>query len=173
MELENEQDEIIKARADLASYIKFNGIMYYNPDLEEYLDLLIKEEEDKKGAGANNSRVLDGLRNVKDELKAQIKIYEESLRSSSGAKSSNDINKILKDLSNLKINDNFFKNNDAFRFLAAYKTQGVKFEQHEIDGFRESWKKSQEAAENLNHPLNFNHLKINENFFKSVNPYSI
>ena len=44
-ECEREQALLIRSSARLAKYVKRNGILYYNPDLEEYLSLLIKEEE--------------------------------------------------------------------------------------------------------------------------------
>ena len=58
--LKNEQRELIKASAKFANFIRHNAIALFNDDLDAYLDLLIKEEIEKKQAGASNQQVIDG-----------------------------------------------------------------------------------------------------------------
>jgi hypothetical protein len=60
-QLTNEQNELITVSAKFANFTRQNAIAVFNDDLDAYLDLLIREEEAKKQAGAKNDKVLSGL----------------------------------------------------------------------------------------------------------------
>ena len=100
---EAEQEQIIKASAKLANYIKKSGIIYYNPDLEEYMNLLIQEEEQKNKAGGTNSAVLDGLRKVRDNFYAEMTILTKSFKPSDEIVTESDIQKLVEDMRNMKM----------------------------------------------------------------------
>ena len=74
-EYENEQASMISIGAKFALFLKQNAIAIFNDDLEEYLNLVIREEEQKQQSGDNNENVLLGLREVKKNYQEQKKIF--------------------------------------------------------------------------------------------------
>ena len=57
----------IKLDAKIAKFIKQNSILAYNTDFEEYLDIIIHEEEQKRQR--SNQAVLDCLRNMNEKIR--------------------------------------------------------------------------------------------------------
>ena len=60
-QLEDEQQALINVSAKFANFTRQNAIAIFNDDLDAYLDLMIREEEAKKQAGAENDQVLNGI----------------------------------------------------------------------------------------------------------------
>ena len=103
-QLKTEQQEIIEISSKFAVYTIRNAIAVFNDDLDSYLDLLIREEENKKQAGADNDQVLNGLRDVKQNYIAQKKIFQNALGAAQNRDiyvSHKDIEKLVDDLYNL------------------------------------------------------------------------
>lgn len=81
IQLEAEQTELINFSARFAHFTRQNAIAVFNDDLDSYLDLLIREEEAKKQAGAKNDQVLNGLRDVKQNYMAQKQVFDNACKS--------------------------------------------------------------------------------------------
>lgn len=113
-QLEAEQKELINISARFAHFTKQNAIAVFNDDLDAYLDLLIREEEAKKQAGANNYQVLNGLRNVKGNYKAQKSIFDNACNAISNQtllpSTLEEIDALINDLYNLPLNGDKLKN---------------------------------------------------------------
>lgn len=104
--LEEEQKELIDISAKFAHFTRQNAIAVFNDDLDAYLDLLIREEESKKQAGANNDQVLNGLRDVKQNYISQKQIFDSAIQSTNNNQlnvplNANDIDILVNDLFNL------------------------------------------------------------------------
>lgn len=113
-QLEAEQKELIDVSARFAHFTRENAIAVFNDDLDAYLDLLIREEEAKKQAGANNDQVLNGLRAVKDDYIAQKNIFDSASNSISNQtalpNSLQDVDDLINDLYNLPLSGDKLKN---------------------------------------------------------------
>lgn len=74
-QLKKEQKEIIEIATKFARFTNDNSILPFNADLNEYLDLLIREEEGKKAQGIDNDQVLKGLKETKENFETQKLIF--------------------------------------------------------------------------------------------------
>ena len=75
-QLKKEQQEIISISCKFARFINKNSILKFNSDLNDYLDLLIREEEGKNAQGADNESILQGLRDTKTNFSSQKEMLE-------------------------------------------------------------------------------------------------
>lgn len=112
--LEDEQKELINVSAKFAHFTRQNAIAVFNDDLDSYLDLLIREEESKKQAGAKNDQVLNGLRDVKQNYISQKKVFDTAYNLSGNQTNlplnAQDIDSLVKDLYNLPQSGDKLKN---------------------------------------------------------------
>jgi hypothetical protein len=123
---EKEQKQIIDISAKFAHFTRKNAIVVFNDDLDAYLDLLIREEEGKKQAGADNESVLQGLKDVKNGYREKKRIFDQALNTFGNQHidlSSSDINQLVNDLYQLPMSgdkikavvDNLRKINQKFK----------------------------------------------------------
>ena len=105
--LKFEENTIITISAKFALFTKKNAILAFNDDIESYLNLCIKEEENKQ-----NSLVLDSLLTTKGNYNAQKKIFEDAIKNADTSIVINtcDIKKLEDQLYNMELNGAQFKN---------------------------------------------------------------
>lgn len=113
-QLEAEQKELIDVSARFAHFTRQNAIAVFNDDLDAYLDLLIREEEAKKQADAQNDQVLNGLRDVKQNYIAQKTVFDNACNSIANQtnfpNNLKDIDNLVNDLYNLPLSGDKLKN---------------------------------------------------------------
>ena len=103
-QLEKEQSEIISISAKFAAFTKQHSIIVFNDDLDSYLDLLIREEVGKSQLGADNSEVLAGLRDVKENYTEQKKIFRSALANSNNISAEvSEIDSMIDDMCRLTV----------------------------------------------------------------------
>uniref|UniRef100_A0A914V8I0 Uncharacterized protein n=1 Tax=Plectus sambesii TaxID=2011161 RepID=A0A914V8I0_9BILA len=101
-ELKKEHDQIILYCAEFAAFLANNSILPYNDSYGQYVEHMIKEEEDKVKEGGGKD-VLDNLKKYKDQYDQQVKILTENMNAKArSVKSVEEINAMVAGLSKLK-----------------------------------------------------------------------
>jgi hypothetical protein len=77
--LRDEETQILQICNKLSQFIIENSLTPYNDDIVEYIRYFIREEEMKKGAGADNRKVIQGLQNMIEEYDREQTLYKTSL----------------------------------------------------------------------------------------------
>ena len=100
-----EQDQITKATAKFAHFLKNNAIAAYNDSFKDYLEHLIENEKTLSKHGSNNKDIIDGLQKMLKAYEKEKEILENAMKSSlpSGDVKSEDVFKAIEELYNLKI----------------------------------------------------------------------
>jgi len=100
--LQDEITTITTVSSKFGIFLKQNAITPYNDALNEYLELLIRQEKDKVAAGGDR-KTLDGYQNMLERYKQERKILEDSMTSNSRAQSLStaEIKKLIESLYNL------------------------------------------------------------------------
>ncbi|GBG82394.1 hypothetical protein CBR_g34770 [Chara braunii] len=75
-----EQKAIYKTSASFAMFLKHNAISPYNDATLEYLNHLIEEERNLRAAGANNTKILQGLERLRADYEEEVKILMAAMR---------------------------------------------------------------------------------------------
>jgi GTP-binding protein EngB required for normal cell division len=134
-ELKAEQKVIIEISAKFAHFTRKNAIAVFNDDLEIYLEHLIKEEEGKRSFDAQNSSIIDGLIDMKNNYKEQQRIFNEAASNDMGYNEVelSDISDLIKGLYTLKHNGATLKR--IVDELRNGKCRALKFteKQHDIN----------------------------------------
>jgi GTPase SAR1 family protein len=105
-ELNNEQKILVNYMAKFASFLKKNAISPYNDELLKYLDHLIREEEGKKSAGANNQDVIKRLFEMKSKYEEEKRAFLEAKTDDTLNIDSAEVKKSINELFKLKHNGN-------------------------------------------------------------------
>jgi len=80
-ELKYERETLISICAKLSKFLHKNAITPYNDDLIKYVEHVISMEEDKRCAGANNLKVIQGLKQMIAAYQEEMNIYKKMLES--------------------------------------------------------------------------------------------
>ncbi|UJR32380.1 hypothetical protein I4U23_019842 [Adineta vaga] len=76
--LRQEQEAILKVCSQFALYVRRNCVIAYNNDITEYIRYFIREEEQKRSAGADNERVILGLKKMIEDFEKEKKILDDA-----------------------------------------------------------------------------------------------
>lgn len=110
--LQYEQMKINEISAKFAFFAENKSILVFNDDLENFLDLLIREEKGKLATcDENDTRILDGLVKTKNEYLYQKKLYNDAFEQGRANQDDsivnlNNINELKKELFDLPIKGN-------------------------------------------------------------------
>ena len=81
--LKQEQEIIRHVCAKLRLFLTVSSINPTNDDVIEYINHFIREEKDKKEAGDDNQKVIDGLENLIQEYQEEIKLLKSNVHDNS------------------------------------------------------------------------------------------
>jgi hypothetical protein len=85
--LRYEEEQILQICKKLSQFIRENSLTPYNDDVVEYIRYFIREEEMKKGAGADNRNIIQGLQKMIDQYDRVQTIYNASLNATTASNS--------------------------------------------------------------------------------------
>ncbi len=110
--LKSEETTIITISAKFALFTKTNAILAFNDDIENYLNLCIREEESKNFVGNQSSSILNSLLSTRDNYNAQKKIFDDAIKNADSRVlvNTNDIRTLEEQLYNMELNGAQLKN---------------------------------------------------------------
>ena len=110
--LKSEEMTIITISAKFALFTKTNAILAFNDDIENYLNLCIREEESKNIVSNQSSPILNSLLSTRDNYNAQKKVFDDAIKNadSSLLVNTNDIRTLEEQLYNMELNGAQLKN---------------------------------------------------------------
>ena len=85
--LDAEKKAIIKVCSQIAYFIQKNSLVPINNDVLEYIDHFIREEQQKKAAGAINDDIITELENLKKDYQEEKDCFKAAMENSQSATS--------------------------------------------------------------------------------------
>ncbi|CAF3432460.1 unnamed protein product [Rotaria socialis] len=80
-QLKQEREILMSTCAKLSKFLHKNAITPYNDDLIKYVEHVIGNEEEKRGAGAYNQKVITGLKEMIAAYQQEMNVYKKMLQS--------------------------------------------------------------------------------------------
>ena len=86
--LRYEEKEILRICHELSQFMQENSLTPYNDEITEYIRYFIREEETKRGAGAQNQEVIQGLQRMIGEYEKEQRIHQRASTASKRSRGS-------------------------------------------------------------------------------------
>lgn len=80
--LKAEKDAILEVCSKLAYFIRMNSINPVNDDILAYIQHFIREEKQKRNAGAKNDEIIMGLEKLEEDYRKEIETMKELIKTS-------------------------------------------------------------------------------------------
>ena len=84
-DLKTEETTIMKVCSKLTQFLRVNSLSPINDDIFEYLNICLREEQNKKSNGALNDQVILGLEQLLSEYQHEKNRMDESIKNDPGA----------------------------------------------------------------------------------------